>query len=126
MNKYFANFRNSLVMILAKTTSEALEPWRRINNNHISVSDFEKLLIDDPCTSDHLILVGNTVSMKEVKQICQERISVFSNRQNIKCDIKIEPIKNEIESNIEISETILDPAIPEENIAKNIEDFFEF
>ncbi len=67
INRYFLLFRGNVLVILARSISEALEPWSRINKRSITAQEFESALIESPddFKDCRLLLVGKTISKEE-------------------------------------------------------------
>lgn len=72
LNKYFFHYRNQNFMIYAKDIPDAFIPWKRLLMKHdIDQPEFENSLIEGSkeILDNHCILVGNSVSTQEIKQI---------------------------------------------------------
>jgi len=67
-NRYFIRYRNQNLVILARSISEAIEPWARINFRSYTSKEFETALIKDPedCCNC-LMLIGTTITRDDLK-----------------------------------------------------------
>lgn len=98
INRYTLKFKNHVLVILARTLSEALEPWARINQRKFTEEEFSSALIPNPEDGNFLLLVGRSITKEELKSFQKEKHyinRVDESPKVMKVEKKIDPVASE-------------------------------